>query len=126
MHGENPLILSYRRFATLVLVLNIFSALLFVAMVRKPVYDDSTNLRDVHRYTTEGVTLQSIRAHVNPTGPGSFLWMAAGIHLLGRVEIRSAPLTIMTSWLILGIDILIAAGRSAMPETLHAALFVTL
>lgn len=126
MHADNPLILSYRRFAALVLVLNILSALLFVAMVRKPVYDDSTNLRDVHRYATEGVTLQSIRAHVNPTGPGSFLWMAAGIHLLGGDEIRSARLAIATSWLILGIGILIAAGRSELPEIWYAALLLTL
>jgi hypothetical protein len=126
MHGDNPVILPYRRFATVVLVLNIFSALLFIATVRKPVYDDSTNFRDVHRYASEGATLQSIRAHVNPTGPGSFLWMAAGIRLLGGDEIRDARLAVLASWLILGIGILIAADRSELPELWYAALLITL
>ncbi len=126
MHADNPLILTYRRFATLVLVLNILSALLFIAIVRKPVYDDSTNLRDVHRYASEGATLQSIRAHVNPTGPGSFLWMAAGIRLLGGDEIRDARLAILASWLVLGIGILIAVDRSELPELWYAALLMTL
>jgi hypothetical protein len=126
MHYVNPSIVSYRRFATLVLVLNIFSALLFIAIVRRPVYDDSTNFRDVHRYASEGATVQSLRAHVNPTGPGSFLWMAAGIRLLGGDEIRSARLAILTSWVILGISILIAASRSESPELWCAALLITL
>jgi len=126
MHTDTRPILSYRRLATLVLVLNIVSGFLFIAIVRKPVYDDSTNLRDVHRYASEGATVPSIRAHVNPTGPGSFLWMAAGIHLLGGDEIRSARLATLTSWLILGIGILIVAGRSELPQLWYAALLITL
>lgn len=124
--ADNPSLLTYRRFAILALVLNILSALLFIAVVRKPVYDDSTNFRDVHRYASEGATLQSIRAHINPTGPGSFLWMASGIRLLGGDELRDARLAIAASWLILGVGILIAAHRSESPELWYAALLITL
>jgi hypothetical protein len=126
MRDDNSSIVSYRRLAIVVLVLNTFSALLFIAVVRKPVYDDSTNFRDVHRYASEGATLQSLRAHINPTGPGSFLWMAAGIRLLGSDEIRDARLAILTSWLLLAIGILIAGRHSEQPELWYAALLITL
>jgi hypothetical protein len=126
MHDHNPSVVSYRRFAIFVLVLNTFSALLFIAVVRRPVYDDSTNFRDVHRYAIEGATLQSLRAHINPTGPGSFLWMAAGVHWLGGDEIRDARFAILTSWLILAIGILIAARHSESPDLWYAALLLTL
>lgn len=126
MHDHNPSVVSYRRFAIFVLVLNTFSALLFIAVVRRPVYDDSTNFRDVHRYAIEGATLKSLRAHINPTGPGSFLWMAAGVHWLGGDEIRDARFAILTSWLILAIGILIAARHSESPDLWYAALLLTL
>jgi len=40
-----------------------------------------------------GVTVSTVRAQRNPPGPGSFIWMAAGVRLLGGGELRDARLS---------------------------------
>lgn len=115
-----------QRIALIVLVLNALSSLLFIATVKRPVYDDPNNLPDVHRYASEGVSPQTIRQHRNPTGPTSFLWMAAGLRILGGDELRDARLAALASWLFLGAGILLCAARSSSPQLWYSALLVTL
>lgn len=117
---------SYRRLAVTVLLVNIVSALLFIAVVRGFVYDDSRNVRDVRRYATNGVTVETIRAHLNPTGPTSFIWMAAGARLFSGDEIGGARLAIVMSWVLLGAGVLFAGRRSDFPELWYASLLITL
>jgi len=124
--GTNSPAAQYYRLAILLLALNMLSAIAFVAVVRHPVYDDGTNILDVKRYAKEGVTWQSIRSHLNPTGPGSFLWMAAGVRFLGGTELPAARIAVLGSWLILGVGILVGARRTETPELWYAALATTL
>jgi hypothetical protein len=115
-----------RRLALIVLLLNVLSSVLFIATVNRPVYDDPNNLPDVHRYASEGVSLDSIRQHRNPTGPTSFLWMAAAVRILGGDELRDARLAVLASWVLLGSGILLWGAKSSSPQLWYSALLVTL
>jgi hypothetical protein len=115
-----------RRLALLVLLLNALSSILFIATVKRPVYDDPNNLPDVHRYASEGVSLETIRQHRNPTGPTSFLWMAAGVRIFGGDELLDARMAALASWLILGAAILLWGAKSSSPNLWYFALLVTL
>lgn len=126
MPDDSSLGRGYQRLAVLFLVVNVFSALAFIATVHRPVYDDPNNSPDVQRYAHDGVTLQSIRSHVNPTGPGSFIWIAGGIRLLGGNELHSARLAVFASWLLLSGVLLTGARYSESPELWYAALLTTL
>jgi hypothetical protein len=108
------------------LVLNTLSALLFMVLVNRPVYDDVYNLADVHRYRTEGVTADTIGRHVNPTGPTGFLWMAAAARFLDGEELRAARGAVLASWLLLGAAVLLGARYVRFPELWYAGLIVTL
>jgi len=112
--------------AVFFLILNAISALLFIGFVNHPIYDDAYNLLDVHRYASEGVSVETVRRNVNAPGPTSFLWMAAGVRLLGGNELRAARLAALSSWLVLGAGILIGARHSKFPQLWHSALLVTL
>jgi hypothetical protein len=115
-----------RRLALIVLLLNVLSSVLFIATVKRPVYDDPNNLPDVHRYASEGVSLDTIRQHRNPTGPTSFLWMAAAVRILGGDELRDARLAVLASWVLLGSGILLWGAKSSSPQLWYFALLVTL
>jgi hypothetical protein len=116
----------YDQLAVFFLILNAISALLFIGLVNHPIYDDAYNLLDVHRYASEGVSVETVRRNVNAPGPTSFLWMAAGVRLLGGNELRAARLAALSSWLLLGAGILIGARHSKFPQLWHSALLVTL
>jgi hypothetical protein len=117
---------KYLQIAIILLVLNAVSAMLFIALVNRPVFDDPNNFPDVHRYASEGVSVDTIRHHINPTGPISFIWMAAAIRALGGDGLREARLAILLSWMLLGAGIIIGARYSNFPELWYAALMVTL
>jgi hypothetical protein len=70
---------QYLRLASAFLLLNTISGLLFVRLVPRPVFDDPNYLPDVHRYATQGVSVDTIRRHVSPPGPVGFIWMAAAV-----------------------------------------------
>lgn len=125
MHA-NVACVSYRRLALAIFSVNVLSAVLFIAYVPQPVYDDSTNLRDVHRYAAEGVTPASIRAHVNPTGPSSFIWISWGVRLIGGDELRAARIAVLGSWVFLGAAILLLIDCSESSAPWYAALLATL
>jgi hypothetical protein len=118
----------YLAFALLLLALNTISSLLFMARITRPVFDDQYNIVDVKRYAADGITLDSLRAHVNPPGPTSFAWMAAAVRALGGDPVRDARLGALLSWLILAASI-VFFGRYARLDSTElwcAALLVTM
>jgi hypothetical protein len=117
---------KYYRLAVLLFALNVISALLFILYVNHMYYDDQYNLSDVHRYASEGLSADSIKAHINPAGPTGFVWMAAAVRLFPENELRSARAAILISWLLLGAGILIGARYTRFASFWYAALFVTL
>ncbi len=115
-----------RMIIILALVLNMISAALFIGLVNRPVYDDPYNIFDVHIYATRGLSVDTLLSQRNPPGPTSFLWMAAGVRLLGGGELRNARIANLMSWLLLGAGVLIGAKHSSCPELWHGALLVLL
>jgi hypothetical protein len=116
----------YDHLAVFFLILNAISALLFIGFVNHPIYDDPYNALDVHRYASEGVSVDTVRRSVNAPGPTSFLWMAAAVRLLGGNELRAARVGALSSWLLLGAGMLIGARHSRFPQLWYSALLVTL
>jgi hypothetical protein len=107
-------------------ILNLLSAVLFIARVNRPVYDDGYNIVDVHNYATNGLSVAAIRAQRNTPGPGSFLWMAGAVRLLGGDELRDARLGALASWVLLIGGVLVAARYSSFPNFWHGALLTLL
>ena len=106
--------------------MNTVSSLFFIHFVRRPVFDDSNYLRDVHRYATEGVSVDSIRRNITAPGPTSFVWMAAAVRALDGNELRDARLACLTSWLAIGGIVLLGARYTHYPGPWYAALLFTL
>src|SRR5258705_13569077 len=92
---------KFYRLAIALFMLNAVSSLLFIGFVNRPVYDEPNNLPDVHRYATEGVSLDTIRHHVNPAGPTSFIWMAEAVRLLKGGELLDGRIGALLSWVLL-------------------------
>ncbi len=101
--------LNYWQLALILLILNAVSAAFFIAVVRRPVFDDTVNFLDVHRYATQPVTFEAIRHHINPTGPGSLLWMAGAARILGHDALLDARIAVLLAWLLLGAGMLVGA-----------------
>jgi len=109
-----------------VFALSIVSALLFIFLVDRPVYDDIFNIFDIKAYAHSGVTVSTVRAQRNPPGPGSFIWMAAGVRLLGGGELRDARLSVLFAWVLLVSGILVAAPYSRFSQLWYGALLAAL
>jgi len=120
------IISSFPKIIILVFTLTICSALLFIFLVNRPVYDDIFNISDVKAYGHGGMSVSTIRAQTNPPGPVSFIWMAAGVRLLGSVELRDARLAVLASWVLLVIGILFAAPYSSFSRLWYGALLAAL
>jgi hypothetical protein len=114
------------RFVVLVFALNVISAALFIGLVRRPVYDDPFNIFDVHNYATRGLSMDTLLSHRNPPGPTGFLWMAAGVRLLGGNELTDARIAVLVGWLLLAGGVLVASRRSRFPQLWYGAFLVTL
>jgi hypothetical protein len=110
----------------LLLVLNLASAALFIALINRPVYDDGYNIYDVHNYAAKGLSLNTLRSQRNAPGPTSFIWMATAVRLIGADELRGARIGTFLSWLLLGIGVLLGARFSRYPELWHGALLTLL
>src|SRR6478672_9053011 len=54
----------------------VISAITFITLSDKPVFDDIPNLRDVTRYSNDGVSMATLANHVNPAGPFAYIWIA--------------------------------------------------
>jgi Dolichyl-phosphate-mannose-protein mannosyltransferase len=117
---------KYYRLAVLLFALNAISALLFILFINRMAYDDQYNLADVHRYASEGVSANNLRAHINPAGPTGFIWMAVATRMFPADELQSARAAILISWLLLGAGILRRSRYTRFPSLWYAALFVIL
>ncbi len=117
---------KYYRVAVFLFVINAISALFFILFVNRIAYDDHYNITDVHRYARDGVSADTIRAHMNAAGPTSFVWMAGAARMFPANELRSARIAVLISWLLLGAGILIGARYTRFPSLWYAAFFVTL
>jgi hypothetical protein len=114
------------RFVIVVLALNVVSAALFIGMVNRQVYDEPYNIFDVHNYATRGLSMETLLSHRNPPGPTGFLWMSAGVRLLGGEELRDARIATLTSWILLAAGILFGARNSRFPQLWYGALLAML
>ena len=114
------------RFVALVFVLNLVSAVLFIALNNRPVYDDGFNIFDVHNYAAKGITLDTLRSQRNAPGPTSFMWMAMVVRVLGGDELRGARIGALLSWLLLGGVVVFVARFSRYPELWYGALLTSL
>lgn len=109
-----------------VFAFNVISAVLFMRLINRPIYDDPYNILDVHTYATQGVSASTIRANRNPPGPTSFVWMAGAVRLLGGEELRDARIGAFVSWILLVAAISIGARYTSFPQLWYGALLTTL
>jgi hypothetical protein len=117
-----PQVKRFGLLIAIVLAANLISAAFFTIRVNRPVYDDSYNLVDVHLYATRGVSVASVKSQANPPGPVGFVWMAAGVKLLGGEELRDARIASLTCWVLLVAGVLFGARYSRFPELWRDAL----
>jgi hypothetical protein len=116
----------YLRLVIIAFVLNMISATLFIGLINRPVYDDRYNTVDVQNYAHGGLSVATVLSQRNPPGPTSFLWMAAGVRLLGGEELRHARIAALLSWVLLLAGILIGARYGSFPQIWYGALLSTL
>jgi len=83
-------------------------------------------LSDVHTYAHQGLSVATVLSHRNPPGPTSFLWMAAGVRLLGGAELRDARIANLISWVLLFVGILYGARYGSFPQIWYGALLAAL
>ena len=112
----------YVRLTILAFLLNMISAVLFIGLVDHPVYDDAYNMLDVHTYAAKGLSASTLLSQRNAPGPVSFLWMAAGVRLLGIAELRGARIAVLASWVLLAAGMLLGARYSSFPQLWYGAL----
>jgi hypothetical protein len=118
-----------RRYLSLVILafaMNLISAALFIGFVNRPVFDDKYNVSDVHTYAHQGLSVATVLSHRNPPGPTSFLWMAAGVRLLGGGELRDARIANLISWVLLFVGTLYGARYGSFPQIWYGALLAAL
>jgi hypothetical protein len=118
-----------RRYLSLVIIafaLHLLSAALFIGFVNRPVFDDKYNVSDVRTYARQGLSVATVRSHRNPPGPTSFLWMAAGVRLLGHGELRDARIANLISWVLLFVGVLFGARYGSFPQIWYGALLAAL
>jgi hypothetical protein len=116
----------YLRLVIVAFVLNMISATLFIGLINRPVYDDGYNMVDVQGYAHSGLSVATVLNQRNPPGPTSFLWMAAGVRLLGGQELRHARIAALLSWVLLLAGVLIGARYGKFPHIWYGALLPTL
>jgi hypothetical protein len=112
----------YFRVVLIGLLLNIVSAILFISLVNRPVYDDVYNMLDVRTYAADGLSAKALLSQRNAPGPASFLWMAVGARLLPGNELRGARVAVLGSWILLVVGMLLGARYSKFPAAWYASL----
>jgi 4-amino-4-deoxy-L-arabinose transferase-like glycosyltransferase len=115
-----------RRLVLIVFGLNLISSVLFMSVVRRRVYDDHFNIKDVHAYATQRLSVATLLRQKNAPGPTSYLWMAATVRLLGGPELLDARIGACLSWVVLVAGILAAARFTSDPGLWYGALLVAL
>ncbi len=114
------------RIVILMSTCSLLSAILFITLVKRPVYDDVFNIFDVQAYAQKGVSTASVSAQRNAPGPASFVWMAVGVRLSDREELRDARLAVLASWVLLFLGVFLAAPYSGFPQLWYGALLSAL
>ncbi len=109
-----------------VFTVNALSAILFMFLVRRPVYDDGFNMYDVHAYAAHGISIATIQAQRNPPGPTSFIWMASAARLIGHDELFDARIAVLLSWILLAVVMLVGARHSQWPHLWYGAFLAAL
>jgi len=109
-----------------IFALTTLSAVLFIFLVNRPVYDDVFNISDVRAYAQKGVTVSTVQTQRNAPGPLSFVWMAMGVRVIKVGELRAARLAILLSWVVLVVGVLAAAPFSRFPQLWYGAVLCTL
>jgi hypothetical protein len=117
---------DYFQFVLVVFLLNILSAILFISLIKRPVYDDIYNMLDVHTYTVEGFSKDALLSQRNAPGPTGFLWMALGARLLPGNELRGARVAVLGSWVLLVTGMLVGARYSKTQSLWSAAMLALL
>jgi len=117
---------QYLSLAIIAFALNLISAALFIGFVNRPVFDDKYNVSDVQTYAHRGLSVATVLSHRNPPGPTSFLWMAAGVRLLGGGELRDARIANLISWVLLFVGVLFGARYGSFPQIWYSALLAAL
>jgi Dolichyl-phosphate-mannose-protein mannosyltransferase len=117
---------TYFRFVLAAFLLNIVSAILFISLVNRPVYDDIYNMLDVHTYAADGLSAKALLSQRNAPGPTSFLWMAIGARLAPGNELRGARLAVLASWILLATGMLLGARYSKFSAAWCASLLALL
>jgi Dolichyl-phosphate-mannose-protein mannosyltransferase len=115
-----------RRLVLIVFGLNLISSVIFMSVVRRPVYDEHFHIADVHAYATQGLSVATLLRQRNAPGPTSYLWMVATVRLLGGPELLDARIGACLSWVVLVAGILAAARFSSDPGLWYGALLVAL
>ena len=116
----------YLKLIIFVFALNVISAALFIGLINRPVYDDHYNIFDVRSYADKGLSVSTLLSHRNPPGPTSFLWMAAGVRLLGGGELHDARIAVLISWILLFVGVLVGARFGSFPQIWYGALLAAL
>jgi hypothetical protein len=104
-----------------VFAISALSAILFMLIVNRPVFDGGSNLHDVHAYVVHGISVASIHAQHNPPGPLSFIWMAVAVRLTGHNELLSAGMAVLFSWFLLVAGTIIGSRYSQWPQLWYSA-----
>ncbi|HET9400067.1 MAG TPA: hypothetical protein VFO34_03865 [Candidatus Acidoferrales bacterium] len=116
-----------RKLALCALALNCVSALLFIASVKRPVYDEPYLMVDATRYASAGVSLSTLRAHINAMGPTGLILAALPMRVAAPDNrLTAARIAILASWLLLGASVFVVAPRTESPEIWYVALFFAL
>lgn len=122
--GDSVSVRLIRNLALCALALNCVSALIFIARVKRPVYDEPYLMVDAVRYASSGVSIETLRAHVNAMGPTGLILTALPMRFAApQNQLTAARFSILASWLLLGASIFFLAPASDSPEVWYAALF---
>lgn len=105
---------------------NLLSSILFIFLVRSPVYDDSFNMFDVVRYAAHGISINTIRGQKNVTGPTSFIWMSLAVHLVNGDALLDARLAVLLSWILSVLLLVLIARHSEWAELWYFGLLAAL
>ena len=100
---------EWRRVLVLVAAVQLASAFLFAFVVHKQIFDEVNYQSDTGRYEREGVTVDVLRSHTSPAGPGMPIIASLGGRAVpGSLAARRIP--VFVAWLV-AVGFLVALSR---------------
>jgi hypothetical protein len=106
--------------------LNLFSSILFISLVHRPVYDDSFNMFDVGAYAAHGISTTTVREQRNAAGPTSFIWMSLAVRAMRHDALFDARIAVLSSWLLLFFLTIVKTRHSEWAGLWHFGLLAAL